>query len=63
MNTELYEVSQAISMTGPTSIVNEWINVSFSNIYVGDTAPQYADAIWVDTASGKNPVIPTPLDE
>lgn len=58
----LYEVSQAVSMTGPNSTVTEWININFSNIYVGDTAPEYQDTVWIDTGSGKTPVIPAPLD-
>lgn len=63
MKTRLYEAAQNVSMTGPSAIINEWININFSNIYVGDTAPQYLDTVWVDTGNGKNPEIPTPLDE
>jgi hypothetical protein len=50
-------------MTGASATIREWININFSNIYVGRTAPQYQDIIWIDTGNGKNPEIPTPLEE
>jgi len=39
MRTRLYEAASNVSMTGPSSIISEWININFSNIYVGNTAP------------------------
>ena len=63
MATRLYETSQNVSMTGTSATIREWININFSNIYVGRTAPQYQDIVWIDTGNGKNPEIPTPLEE
>ena len=62
MKSYLFAAGKSIYISGETGTYKGWIELKFSNVHIGDTAPEYQDSVWIDTASGKYPSIPTTED-